>query len=137
MRLIASIAAGAALLLIGSLLPVAHSEGVPPIFVTSDAVCKDAGQSVGHMIHDALVHYPDIIIKKFVGAEAQAGIEIYNTLPPPGKDVGDTFYVAFNPHSPDAWVSITQGDCVVNNMMVPVPVAIAIVKRIAKGLPGA
>lgn len=104
----------------------------PPIIVSSDAVCPDAAQSVGHAIHNALVHYPDMIMKRYTGADAQVGIAIYDQLPKPSNDKGDTLYAAFNPNAPDAWLIVTQGDCVVSNGLFPVAVVVEVMKAIEK-----
>src|SRR5215813_1858347 len=69
-------------------------------------VCRNPDQSVGHTIHDTLVHNPTLRIEKFVGADAQVGIAAYNRLPEPGHDRGDTFYIAFDAHSHTAYMAV-------------------------------
>jgi len=78
-------------------------------------VCPDINQSIGHTIHDTLVHNPAIVLEKYTGAEAQIGIALYNALPDPGDDTGDTFYLAFDLRAHTAYMAVTQGDCLISN----------------------
>ena|SRR5579871_403091 len=78
-------------------------------------VCPNVDRSIGRTIHDILVQNPAITFEKFVGPDAQTGIAIYNTLPEPGHDAGDTFYLAFDFRSHTAYMAITRGDCLISN----------------------
>lgn len=79
-------------------------------------VCSDLSQSLGHIIHNAAVHIPDLVVERFTGSDAQAGILIYNHYPPVGDDAGDTFVIGIAQSQPSAWLAIAKGDCVVTNM---------------------
>lgn len=76
-----------------------------------EAVCPEVKFSMGHAIHDILVHQPDTTINKYTGPDAQAGIAIFNKLPKPSDAKGDTFYVMLNPQSNQGLLAIAQGDC--------------------------
>lgn len=76
-----------------------------------EAVCHEVKFSMGHAIHDILVHQPDTTINKYTGPDAQAGIAIFNKLPKPGDATGDTFYVMTNPQSALGILAIAEGDC--------------------------
>lgn len=79
------------------------------------STCPNVDRSIGRTIHDILVQNPAITFEKFVGLDAQTGIAIYNTLPEPGHDTGDTFYLAFDLRNHTAYMAITRGDCLISN----------------------
>lgn len=85
--------------------------GILPLARAGEAVCPEAKWSIGHAIHDILVHEPDVTVHKYTGPEAQVGIALFNKLPKPGDATGDTFYVMTKSKSALGILAIAEGDC--------------------------
>lgn len=88
-----------------------------------------ASSTLFKLMHNA----PDAVVFELRGKEAKTAIEIFNSLPPLGRESGDRFYIAFRPGFPYSRLLVASHGCIENAAVVDVRVAIAIrsaVKRV-------
>jgi hypothetical protein len=123
-------------LLIAALLAVFVLSGGRPIDARADTVCPEVKWSMGHAIHDMLVHQPDTVVEKYTGPEAQVGIGLFNRLPDPGDVRGDIFYVMVNPQSSKGLLAVAQGDCLLVWGMWPLETVLGIRAAVEKSKAG-
>ncbi len=75
---------------------------------------------------------PDAIVFEFRGEDAQFGIQIFNSLPPKGKEAGDRFYIAVRPGVPNSRLLVGSNGCIEDSTLVDVRLALKIHNAIEK-----
>jgi len=71
--------------------------------------CKASTTSV---IMSVIRTTPDVQVFEFRGPNAEVGIMLYNSLPPPGHEHGDRFYILMKPGAPVSHLIIGDAGCV-------------------------
>ena len=70
--------------------------------------CKASTTSV---IMSVMRTTPDVQVFEFRGPEAAVGITLYNSLPPPGHEHGDRFYILMKPGAPISHLIVGDAGC--------------------------
>jgi hypothetical protein len=89
--------------------------------------CKASTTSV---IMSVMRTTPDVQVFEFRGPEAEVGITLYNSLPPPGHEHGDRFYILMKPGAPISHLIVGDAGCLQDAASVDHGTARAIKKAI-------
>ena len=83
------------------------------------------------VLFNLMQHMPDGFILELRGNQAKVAIEIFDSLPPQGEDVGDRFYIALQPGIPIARLVVASHGCIENGALVDLHTA-AVIENAAK-----
>jgi hypothetical protein len=93
----------------------------------------DCRLKIAEVIARAEAKASDLIGREYTGEAAQAGIRLYNAIPPVSHTAGDRFFVFLEPGNPDASLLIAKGECLVDGAKVGISAALRLMRAIGGG----
>jgi hypothetical protein len=101
-----------------------------PLTIGAHADTAGCRPKVAEVIAKAEAQASDLIGREYTGDAAQAGIRLYNAIPPVSHTAGDRFFVFFEPGNPDASLLIAKGECLVDGAKVGISAALRLMRAI-------